>query len=740
MFSPARLVTLLLLLPIGLASGCGAPDSARDLSAEEAPGVVQDVRTEPEVVIGSPCKNVADCDPISPCVPSVQCLDGGCEYTLAISGQPCAEGCFENGVCDGDGACANLFPKECPETDGNICTAPSCDVATGECFENVIADGLPPYISSDCLEGAVCIDGEQDNEDALPSELSLECEAMGDELDPFDCIDMYICVGGEDPCKPIFKVDGTQCWTGDSEGCAGHSCAGGNCVVDNGYDIECGADDYPAQCTGGCLDCTDLACAWIPDPANPDSPTKQVRYCKPEAKVGFACGVDECLLGQVCSLGSPANGPLGKETLGACTGGLEKSKEQCLEELGKPALECLLAGVDCDPELGGCLLQQEISDKWCWPPEWKCFDKNDTYCTHLDSGDDWNPENGCHTAWVDLNCEDNNDCTVDLCKVDADQWKCEHQPIDGAGCDDGDPCTTGGMCVDGVCAQQEPKCSDQDEDPCNDPTCDPFTGECKPAQTNGYPCNDGNACTIGDSCQDLVCNSGDKKSCDDGNVCTDDFCDTVAGCLHDDNFSPCPGGVNYGCKGGECLCQAECGGKECGGDGCNGSCGTCGEGLDCLNGNCFCIGDCTGKKCGDDGCGGSCGSCNADQDCVAGQCEGGGGFDPNGTYSLSPAPTHTCGWGAVQFSIGALEFIDSGNSLFIGPAVNGCCSLQGDSAKDGSFTASCQCPGGGVCDENYSLTGTFSNDNQWSGTFSAQYVGQLCLGCTFYSTTVTGSK
>jgi hypothetical protein len=832
-----------LLLMLVLLASCGTTVSSND-SNEYVETVTADAQTEPDVVIGSPCKSTGDCQPSTHCIPSVQCLEGACQYTFANIGAPCQEGCFVNGYCDGEGSCIDLQPKDCPEVDGNICTVPSCDVASGSCFERVVDDGSPPYVSSDCFVGAICIGGLQSNQEAEPSALALECEAQSAALDPFGCIDKLICVGGEEWCKPVYKVDGSQCWNdADGQGCQGRSCASGECVVDHAYDAQCLEQDYPDECGDACQTCTLLECHWIPDPANPRHPSKMVRYCKPEARVGFACTEDPCLLGEVCSLGSQANGPLGKETLGACTGGAQKSKEQCLEELGKPPLECLKAGVSCDATQGGCHLKQEVADKWCWPPEWQCFDKNDTYCTHLDGGDSWNPDNGCFTAWVDLNCDDDNECTVDLCKVSGENWKCEHQPIDGAGCDDGDPCTVGGICVAGLCAQHLPKCKDSDENPCNDPSCDPFTGECKPAQTNGYPCNDANACTIGDTCQDLSCLSGAAKNCDDGNPCTDDFCDPSSGCLHDPNVAPCddgdastmgdlcaagmcqpgtpvdcnddnpctadlpdpdagckysnlpgpcsddnvctvgdacaagqclpgtaldcddgkfctidschaiqgcqhtnlpdfnscPGGANYGCINGECICQPECGGKTCGPNGCGGNCGTCPQGQDCLNGNCFCVPDCSGIKCGDDGCGGSCGTCVGGAQCVAGQCQG-GGFSPSGTYSLSPAPSYSCAWGTVNLSLFSLQFVDNGSSLFISPAVSGCCSMQGDSAADGTFTASCLCPGGGACDEHYTLTGTFSNDTTWSGTFTAQYSGGLCLDCTTYSTPVTGTK
>jgi hypothetical protein len=83
---------------------------------------------------------------------------------------------------------------------------------------------------------------------------------------------------------------------------------------------------------------------------------------------------------------------------------------------------------------------------------------------------------------------------------------------------------------------------------------------------------------------------------------------------------------------------------------------------------------------------------------------------------------------------------DTGNQLFIQPTMNGCCQLTGDSAQDGSFTASCVCPSGGFgCNENYSLTGTFQTPTSWTGTFSASFNGMLCGDCTFYNTNITGT-
>jgi hypothetical protein len=111
---------------------------------------------------------------------------------------------------------------------------------------------------------------------------------------------------------------------------------------------------------------------------------------------------------------------------------------------------------------------------------------------------------------------------------------------------------------------------------------------------------------------------------------------------------------------GRCVdCLPDCEGRFCGDDGCGGSCGMCDAPLQCdANGQCLCVADCTGRECGfscdtqcgpdcdpgeicnemgmcevctpdctgrvcgDDGCGGSCGDCPAENRCNAmGMCE-----------------------------------------------------------------------------------------------------------------------
>jgi len=82
---------------------------------------------------------------------------------------------------------------------------------------------------------------------------------------------------------------------------------------------------------------------------------------------------------------------------------------------------------------------------------------------------------------------------------------------------------------------------------------------------NGTPCDDGDACTLGDQCQDGACQPGATPLlCEDGNPCTDGVCEPAVGCLFVPNEEPCDdgnpctegerceGGV---CTGGEVICE-----------------------------------------------------------------------------------------------------------------------------------------------------------------------------------------
>ncbi|HUU03248.1 MAG TPA: S8 family serine peptidase [Myxococcota bacterium] len=207
----------------------------------------------------------------------------------------------------------------------------------------------------------------------------------------------------------------------------------------------------------------------------------------------------------------------------------------------------------------------------------------------------------------DFNCTD-NDCQ----KQNASDFygncgglDCSSLP-DGSPCDDGNACTINDQCSGGSCTGSAKNCSDGNV--CTDDSCNPTNGNCTHVN-NTAGCNDGNACTLADQCSGGTC-TGSAKDCSDGNVCTNDSCNPSNGnCTHNNNTATCDDGdactINDSCSGGLCAGSAkDCSDANvCTDDSCNPSNGNCTH----SNNNAAC----------DDG-----DLCTTDDSCSAGSCSG----------------------------------------------------------------------------------------------------------------------
>ncbi|MBI5609161.1 MAG: hypothetical protein HY902_09795 [Deltaproteobacteria bacterium] len=305
-------------------------------------------------------------------------------------------------------------------------------------------------------------------------------------------------------------------------------------------------------------------------------------------------------------------------------------------------------------------------------------------------------DDDCDGKTDDGACDDGNGCTVDTCK--GASGTCAHAAKTGV-CDDGNPCSQNDQCNGTACVAGDPASCD-DDNPCTTDSCEPATGckslpaaatpctddgdtctadvcdagvcshpiapgmckiagacvaagavslqnpclFCDPAVTplqyapkDGAACDDGNPCTVSETCQGAQCKGPQKDctsldgtcavgacnpasgacaptpkaggtACDDGNPCTtQDKCDGSGVCTAqplsctalDD---ACHSGV---CSGGQCLKQAKPSGTACSdGDACTQgdtcTAGTCsGAPMDCSAKADAChTGVCTAGKCG----------------------------------------------------------------------------------------------------------------------------------------------
>jgi hypothetical protein len=95
-------------------------------------------------------------------------------------------------------------------------------------------------------------------------------------------------------------------------------------------------------------------------------------------------------------------------------------------------------------------------------------------------------------------CDDDNDCTEDLCLGEAG---CEYAALEGDECKDGNPCTIADHCQAGICVGKQVDCDD--DNPCTDDACDE-SGGCV-YEANVAKCDDGEPCTVADQCEETEC-------------------------------------------------------------------------------------------------------------------------------------------------------------------------------------------------------------------------------------------
>lgn len=191
-----------------------------------------------------------------------------------------------------------------------------------------------------------------------------------------------------------------------------------------------------------------------------------------------------------------------------------------------------------------------------------------------------------------MTCPGGDACHVGAC--DEASQGCVQQPgNNGAQCDDKDSCTYFGTCSGGTCMKGPPIDCTFLDGICTQGVCDPGVG-CKSApKNNGFPCEDGQFCTEGDTCQSGQCTGGPAKQCAPPGGCFIGSCDEI-----NDACTSVPGNNGAACDDGS----------------------PCTANTSCLNGVCASgtpVND--GVAC-DDGT-----SCTSDTTCLTGVCTGGMG-------------------------------------------------------------------------------------------------------------------
>ena len=486
-----------------------APDHDGYLCEDGNKCTAGDSCLEGECAAGQPvvCNDGNSCTD-DECAPDTGCLH-------FANSEPCTDGdaCTLDDLCI-QGQCVGGPPLGCD--DGNPCTDDLCDQAVGcinEPHSGPCDDGNECTVGDHCVDGwcafdapAVCDDGNG---------------CTDDSCDPLQgCINSF----NQAPCN-----DGNMCTLGDH-------CAQGACVNED------------------VLQCSDS------NPCTNDS-------CNPDAGCVYQANSLPCDDGNMCTEGDHCDGGWCViDAVAECDDG-----NGCTDDACDPGQGCVhtVNEAPCDDgdtcttgdhcHLGGCISADVMlcndsnpcTDDSCAPDAGCVFFPNTLPC---DDGSACTTGDTCTNGacvpgeWED--CDDENPCTDDTCST---QQGCIHSH-NQAFCNDGEACTLGDMCAQGVCVGGAPaNCNDGN--PCTDDSCEPGVGCVQ--LSNQSLCEDGDACTTGEVCQDGECGGGQPVTCNDGNVCTDDSCEPDSGCVFAPNLEGCSDGdvctQDDHCDGGECV-------------------------------------------------------------------------------------------------------------------------------------------------------------------------------------------
>ena len=497
--------------------------------------------------------------------------------------------------------------------DGNDCSKDTCGGEAG--------------CSHDPVDGGECKDGD-------PCTAGDHCEEGMCVGAPVVCDDKNPCT--DDSCDGLggcqFQANSSDCDDGNpctvADQCGNEICSGVAIPCDCTADSDCAGLEDGDLCNGT------LFCDLAKLPYQCRVKEDTVVTCPPPVGIDAICLAPACdpLTGQ-CSLVADHDGFACSDgnacTVGdVCTAGkcLPGSAPLCSDDNPCTADSCdPVAGCVQTPAAGpcsdgnACTVGDACAQGECLPGDaMVCDDFNP--CT----ADSCDPVKGCLHAPAAGNCSDGNPCTQGdhcaegICAFDAflacsDSNVCTDDSCDPkaggcvhsvnkASCNDGDVCTLGDQCHLGACLPgSKMLCSDGNS--CTNDSCDPKVG-CQFVPNTGA-CDDGNACTTGDSCSSGWCKAGGILACDDGNVCTDDSCDPKTGCTHMNNATPCD-------DGNACTTADLCAAGKCTGGaplGCN-------DGNVCTDDSCKPASGCAFVNVPDNT------SCGAGKACVAGQCVG----------------------------------------------------------------------------------------------------------------------
>ena len=500
----------------------------------------------PDIAPPDNCPGGAYC----PCKDNSECTSAFCMESPA--GKYCAPTCVDS--CEKEGFTCLSVAGIGPDGQATICVPSGGAKLCNPCGENADCKALG-YSSAACVKygggelGAYCGIGCNTTDDCP---VDYTCDEVEDvagnkvkqcvvpkENGMCKCSDWAI---EQELSTVCFKTAGeTKCpgkRTCLADGKQGAPVGGGLSACD-------AADKTTEICDGTDNDCdgdVDEASCDDDNPCTADECSKDTLQCDHTNATGL-CDAD----GSVCTKEDKCEN-------GACKAGeviVCDDKNPCTDD-------------KCDKEKG-CVYENN---------EAPC-NADDNECTLADACKEGTCEPGAAKA-----CASDDSCVKGSCSIL--DGKCKYKFQEGSACDDGKLCTKDDKCADEVTGCKGTDLACDDSDVCTADSCDPTKG-CVTVPQAGA-CDDGDLCSKDDKCDGGKCTAGSQINCDDADVCTKDSCDPKAACKHEpltntgcDDGNDCT--VGDTCQAGKCspgnsqctcVSNADCKDKE-DGNLCNGT-------------------------------------------------------------------------------------------------------------------------------------------------------------------------
>ncbi len=110
--------------------------------------------------------------------------------------------------------------------------------------------------------------------------------------------------------------------------------------------------------------------------------------------------------------------------------------------------------------------------------------------------------------------------------------------------------------------------------------------------------------------------------------------------------------------------------------------------------------------------------------------------DYDGTFDISPTVNYFCAGGAVNINMTTMVFADIAGNLQVTGAPTPMRQIPGPTDENFSATGVLL----GTCNETYVVSGSFSDNDNFSGLFEAQFNGILCFNCQDQAFPITGTR